>query len=512
MKKKTVRKVKKKVVKKAKKKAVRKKAVRRRSIGADISFIQSQDGSGVVSESFSLLEKAIGDYQKGEMLARSSEKVMERAGKINDAVGLLQGSYSNKKAKELNDMGIRNSLYSKDRNIGTSKDPITSLFIIEDYQQYTYARIVQSGLDLMDNIISDPVRMALKKPYEFEIEGATDAQVDKVRKRFQELKVYPKIFDLLVKSRLSSLGSVLLPLFDSKEGEESKSKGSLPKAESFLGSRIENISVVPDYAFWFLGDSAINSVWELDYGMPRRYWVGGKEVDKSRIYHCVNQYDSLVQRGISILGQNLTACKGLAIMEQSLTYQLLQAHFKLYKYPNDIVETMGSDQTVLTKHREAVSVIKSQSKSADFIIMPNDYDLIFRDINFSTGYKDVSEFLYDYLAGSSRKASASIKGRAVGEIASGDRILQEQRDFIKSSIQNEHIIPALSFLMKFILAEEEVGLKDHNFEIVPAPIYEESEKEKLEVEEIRERVRQQKQLNDEFDLGDTEEEEGIPVA
>ena len=116
----------------------------------------------------------IEDRQKKLTLASAMiEDIIDRGGYTN-----LANKDQNIYKKKLKELNLYNALHDTTRGIGTTDGPIGSITVIEDYQNYTYGRLIQTGLDLMDNIITDPVQNAIKKEYSIYVDTATKKQYD----------------------------------------------------------------------------------------------------------------------------------------------------------------------------------------------------------------------------------------------------------------------------------------------------------------------------------------------
>ena len=148
-------------------------------------------------------------------------------------------------------------------------------------------------------------------------------------------------------------------------------------------------------------------------------------------------------------------------------------------------------------YERTVSTIKRQATAKSYVILPNDCDIQQLNVSFGAELRVVIDSLHEHLAGTSRRPTALFRGLSLGEISAGERVVQQYRDYIKADIQMQFVVPALEFVVRHILKDDELqGLMEKEIVIEPAPIYEENELENIRLEAEKENLRVTKAQND----------------
>jgi len=356
----------------------------------------------------------------------------------------------NSQETAINNIRKINGIISDQLGIGIpGKDPLEGI-TTEDFQFIGQsARLVFRGLPVLNRIISQPQKDALRNGYDILFEDDQYGFGDMVSERLEDLKFNDKALEWLIHSELYSRGVVMFPVLQElgamKDRMHLQNKLYMQNIE-----RIEDLNVVYEDRFNYMVQ--VSDETALGYGRIIDFWFSnGGHVHTDRFHHFIRNFDPIRQRGISTLDNIYSACEGLEVAEWTIKQLLIKYRALFVKYPKEDADSTGARydafKTLLQKIRDTMS-----SKSVAG--MPNNYEVEVVQASF-TGLNEAMEALYQIMSTKTGWPQSVIKGAALGELASSQEDKRSYHEFVMSEIQSGKLQGLFKFLIPMILHERE---------------------------------------------------------
>ncbi len=345
---------------------------------------------------------------------------------------------------------IKNSLYSREFNIGTSTDVLTNIIANQKFMYGQFARNLYRNMPLLGNIIDLRVQNALREGF---IIKTYDESIDEDKlnqafeKRFRELDLDRIFNNILTYSNIYSRGVMILPLIE-EEGETSTNEHlGLPLDLSRV-KRLKAINIVHDGDFFYF--YAYHSPISPHYTKPVISLVDQVIMHNSRSLVVVQNLDPFISLGVSTIDKVIDDVRGINIASWGVSSALLKFQMLILKTPHGD----GSDITEV-KARSLLSRLKSTFTSQNIVRIPKEWDFDYINAQF-TQVKQATDFLWEKIASTSNNPQSALKGQAQGSISSGHRDLQHVYERVKADEQMAKLKPSLDFLIP-IIANEKSG-------------------------------------------------------
>ena len=383
---------------------------------------------------------------------------------------------------------VQNSLYNPSRSIGTSSDIIQSFRVLPDHGESSYGITLLQGLDVADVVIELPIFLALKG--DITIDTGNDSNNKIISKELSRLNYKQVLNKLLKYAKISSYGACLTVVTDNEN--------LVPPLSS--NENIVKFNIVADYAFIFTNYASPSEAWSRDYGQPRNFSIGGINADKSRYYHLIIDYDEYTGRGQNILSKNINSLMALNILELTYTYNLINSHLKIIKFPSEQTKKGVSPDRVKSDMMGYVDQIRNKATSQSVLAMPSDFTFEQHSLQLPTGLTAANEFHIAYLAMTSMTPELMLKGGSAGALATSEVNTRQYYSLIASREQEQMIRPSLKWMVECIIQDQNLSVD--GFDIEFDPIYQPTEKEKLEIERMRIDLEiEKKSMEDIVDVG-----------
>ncbi len=387
--------------------------------------------------------------------------------------------------------GYRNML----NKVGTSKDPLENYtYAFEEQTPDIELAQIYATNGLFGNIINKPSELAMKNGYDLKISNA-DAE-SAVKKKLANLKWKSNVAKALKWARLFGGSAILLGIDDGGDWDEPVNKDLVVGIRKLMV--FERPEIIPDY----------NSVYSrsMDYdnldraGMPEYYFItpayGGFQfkVHESRLLLFRNgemprtgsmssDYMFFGQAEYNRIKRELrdtvtTHGNGYRLLERCV-----QAVYKM-KNLSAILSTEDGEDDVI---RRMQLIDMARSLLNTMVIDADGEDWSFQTFQLG-GVKDIIDESCNLLSAVTNIPQTVLFGRSpAGENATGEGDLINYYDYI-GQIQELNITENLRYLVKLILwAERNTGKLENmpDFDPVPNPLWNKSEKEQAELDSAK---------------------------
>jgi len=225
--------------------------------------------------------------------------------------------------------------------------------------------------------------------------------------------------------------------------------------------KVEFINLIDDPDLFSVTSRNISDPNRKDFKAPS-FQVSGMNIHPSRIAWLVNEYDSQLEEGISLVDVVIDGVRAQTAGLKGSTHILERLGAILFKSKaNDLGENSA------TTISEILAVMKSNLKSSGvFGLLPDD-DVTLLNFTFA-GVKDVFDNVMDNLSGLSKVPRMVILGARGGGIITGDGAEAEVESYFRDvgSFMSIQVTPILRKTFDLFLIEKDTDLikllKTHN--------------------------------------------------
>ena len=438
-----------------------------------------------------LREKRAADGLRDSLFDRSSTKEL-----YNLAKSLKEKTY----APVIGGNEVKlNSLYSDQLGIGREgDDPLEKVGGRERFFHSFHARFLVRSLDMLERIVSAPAQEAVSHGWEYTLEvfeAGKEIPIEKkqevlrkVRNRLDDLLIKKKLKKLVRDSRLYTLGALWYPVIrENAASLDANGKKLADPIKCDSVEEIECINVLEPEQFTYVSqtiDPAAKNFGEIEF-----MFLKGAYIDPSRYLFFVDHFDPYLMRGLSVLDRILTGVKGLNIAQWSVVILLLKyaSTFVFYEKGKQLGINRAQINDVLTHIKETMTT-KSVTSLPDAVKIDQ------LAVSFS-GFKEATEFLYEYLAAVSGVPISILRSGGKGS-SEGDKDTRIYFGRVHLEEQLEKVEPCLQMILDFVKYEqknkyeirkymkEELKLEptDYSFGATFNPLVQLNAKEKEELE------------------------------
>lgn len=346
-----------------------------------------------------------------------------------------------------------NAIVSEQLGIGLQgQDPLENITVLDRAIFGADARLQYRGLDIVQRIIDEPCKAALKNGYQVKTNYDEYGIGNLIEEKINKLKANKKLLQFMIDTRRYSRGGLMYPVI--------LESGMLPnrahlKKPLYLENieKIENLNVIREELHYY----QIQNYDPLarDFEGFEFVNVGGQDMDESRIYLHVESLDPIRQRGISTLERILIACQGLNVAEWTITNLLLRYRTLLLKYDATELNKIkaGVQDGQYTALQRLINNIKMTFTSKSVVSVPSTYEFEYLTTTFE-GMDKATSFLFEYLSSVSHVPQSIIKGSAAGELAAADADERKYHEWVKSYLQEGLLNDLLQYLCPMIIHEQ----------------------------------------------------------
>jgi phage-related protein (TIGR01555 family) len=351
-------------------------------------------------------------------------------------------------AQEINKI---NSIVSESLGIGfNGSDPTEAITTQDRFYSGSDARNWHRSLDTVSAIIDTPSKDALRNGFKIKTNYDDLGIGEMVLEKLKELKFNKKAFRYLIDTKLYSRGATVYPIIKQSGMDQRRTFLNTPLLKSNI-QKIECLNIIPEEQISFMMQNYDPHA--TGYGEIDKFYIQGAQMAENRYLHYVESMDIYRNRGVTMLDKILTGCKGLAIAEWTIQNLFLRYRALIVKYP--AAQAVSQDPKQKAGLMKLIQQIKLQFTSKSVASVPDNYDFEYLETKFA-GLKEGTDFLYEYLATTSKVPQSQIKGSAKGELASAEK---DQRDYYETTVQSgeqkQKLTPLLDYLIPYILWEQE---------------------------------------------------------
>lgn len=339
---------------------------------------------------------------------------------------------------------------------------------------------------MVRKIINKPAQDMVRRWFDLEISidsNPKDSKIEKaiehaIMSRLDDLDARAKIAELIIESRISDNGALMFLLLKGAKIEEVNLNSQVTE-DSIESVEAINIVKHPVFSYSKITDDATSINYDL-----HKFTVSGLDVDKSRCYWMVRNYDRTLNRGYSVISDIV-----LSIVAHSST---LEAAAKM---ANELFTKIWYSDERMSPEQETdiMSGIKKRMSIWSILKLKKDERLERPTLNV-TGLKELFDFVWQNISAVADPMipMSILIGNQQGKITGSSNDQTTYQDEILSA-QILYPQPAIEMLIRYIIAESNGPVrriagdawKDIKFKLKWVPLFDMDKKTEAEIKKLR---------------------------